>query len=74
LPVIVPGWAGAEFTVTASVRAVLEPLALLAVTDMLPELDPKVTVMEVVPDPAVIEAPLGTLHVYPVAPVTELME
>jgi hypothetical protein len=48
---------------TASVRAVLEPQELSAVTETLPELVPNVTVMEVVPDPEVIEAPVGTVQV-----------
>jgi len=48
---------------TASVRAVLDPQELSAVTETLPELVPNVTVMEVVPDPEVIEAPVGTVQV-----------
>ena len=57
------GAAGAELTVTAKVRAVPEPQSLSAVTETSPELEPKVTVISVVPDPAVIEAPDGTLQV-----------
>ena len=57
------GAAGAEWMVTARVRAEPEPQSLSAVTVTLPELDPKVTVIEVVPSPAVIVAPLGTPQV-----------
>ena len=57
------GAAGVEMIVTAKVRAVPDPQPLSAVTEMFPELDPKVTVICVVFCPAVMEAPLGTLQV-----------
>ncbi len=61
---IVPGVAGApEVTVTAEVLAVLVPQALVAVTLILPELTPKLTVMDVVPCPEAMVAPDGMLHV-----------
>ena len=54
---------GTVFTVTAKVFALLAPQALSAVTDMFPEVEPKVTVIPVVPCPAVMVAPEGTVHV-----------
>ena len=54
---------GTAFTVTAVQLAVLVPQLLLAVTHIFPDVVPKVTVMEVVPCPAVIEAPGGAVHV-----------
>jgi len=62
VPEILPGVAGAEVTVTAKLLAELVPQPLLAVTLIFPEALPKVTVMEVVPCPAVMEAPEGTAH------------
>ena len=76
VPVIAPGVAGVPgCTVTASVFAVLLPQLLFAVTVILPLLlyAPVVTVMEVVPCPPVIDHPVGTVHVYEVAPETGLM-
>ncbi len=46
---IVPGVAGAELSVTANVAAVEVPHEFVAVTETLPEVDPKVTVALVVP-------------------------
>jgi hypothetical protein len=66
LPVIGPGVAGvAVETVTASDEVGLVPLQdeLLADTVTLPPVLPHVTVIEVVPWPAVIVAPDGTVHV-----------
>ena len=48
-PVIAPGVAGAAFTVTADVEALDVPQVFVAVTVTLPEVDPKVTVADVVP-------------------------
>ena len=45
LPVIVPGWAGTDCTVTASVCVVLLPHELTAATDTVPLLAPTVAVM-----------------------------
>ena len=54
-------------TIRSTVMAVqfdeLAPQMLSAVTHTLPDVVPKVTVMEVVPCPVVIEAPAGTVHV-----------
>jgi hypothetical protein len=55
--------AGALVTVIAFVAALEVPQALEAVTVTFPEVDPKVTVALVVPCPAVIVAPAGTVHV-----------
>ena len=62
-------------TVTAILLAALVPQLLPAVTVMFPFCPavPVVTVMEVVPAPAVIVQPVGTLHVYVVAFVTAVM-
>ena len=68
---MVPGCAVAERT--ASVRAVLAPQLLLAVTDTLPVRNPagKVTDTEVVPCPLLMVAPVGTVQLYELAPVVE---
>jgi hypothetical protein len=46
-PVILPGWEGIAFTVTASVRAILVPHELVAVTEIVPPVEPAVAVMDV---------------------------
>ena len=61
VPLITP--VGRGFTVIALVCGALDPHILFAVALTLPEVLANVTVMEVVPCPKVIEAPLGTLHV-----------
>ena len=50
-------------TVTAVQLAGLAPQILSAVTHTSPDAVPKVTVMDVVDCPDVIEAPVGTVHV-----------
>ena len=50
------------------------PHALEAVTEIFPAVAPNVTVALVVPCPAVIVAPAGTVHVYDVAPGTAVIE
>jgi hypothetical protein len=58
------GAAGAEeFTVTAEQLEALVPQVFDAVTHTLPEVVPNVTVIDVVPCPAVMLAPEGTVHV-----------
>ena len=63
VPVIAPGVAGAPFKVIAKVEAALVPQLFVAVTLTLPEVDPKSTVIDVVPWPDTIVAPDGTLQV-----------
>ena len=46
---------------------------LLGVTATLPEVEPKFTVIELVPEPLAMDAPVGTVHAYAVAPDTEAM-
>ena len=60
----------------ASVCAALEPQALAAFTLKLPDENklPKLTFIEFVPCPLVIVAPVGTVHVYVVAPATAVIE
>jgi hypothetical protein len=53
----------AEQIFIARHAAVPDPQVLSAVTHTLPEAEPKVTVMPVVPCPAVTVAPGGTVHV-----------
>ena len=60
---MVPAAAGALLlTVTARLLAVPLPQALVGVTVTLPAVVPQVTVIEVVPWPAVTLAPLGTVQ------------
>jgi hypothetical protein len=63
LPVIAPAATVEGATVMARLDG--EPLRqlLAGVTPILPEVEPKVTVIEVVPWPAVIVAPEGHVHV-----------
>ena len=66
VPVIAPGVAGVPgFTVTAKVLTALVPQELSAVTVILPFCPalPVVTVIEVVPAPAVMVHPAGTVQV-----------
>ena len=53
-------------TVTVWQLGKLVPQALPAVTHIVPEVTPKVTVANLVPCPEVILAPAGTVHVYTV--------
>ena len=65
-PLIVPGVAGVPgLTVTAKLLAALVPQLFPAVTEIFPFCPalPVVTVIEVVPAPAVINQPIGTDHV-----------
>ena len=62
LAVMVEGWDTLP-TVTDSVRAVLLPPQLSAVTLTLPPAEPAVAVMLLVPCPEVIVQPAGTVHV-----------
>jgi len=66
---------GLDAMVTASVEGALVPQLFVAVTVIFPfwpEL-PEVTVMEMVPCPAVIVQPVGTVHVYEVAEGTAVI-
>ncbi len=62
-PVIAPAAEGTVLIVIAVLLAVPLPQVLVGVTLTLPAVEPKVTVIPVVPAPAVIEAPAGTVHV-----------
>ena len=61
------------FTVTLKLLAALDPQALFAVTETVPDVLPKVTTIELVLAPDVILAPVGNVHVYPVAPPTAVI-
>jgi hypothetical protein len=61
--VIFDGADGIDNTDIVELAAVEVPQAFEAVTVTFPEVDPKVTVALVVPCPAVIVAPAGTVHV-----------
>ena len=66
VPVIVPGVVGVPgLTITGKILAALVPHELPAVTVIFPfcPVAPVVTVIEVVPAPAVIVQPVGTAHV-----------
>ena len=71
VPVIVPGCANTDLTVTN--LATLSPQVLDAFTDTAPETNGvgNRTVILLVPAPANIVAPVGTVQLYPVAPVVE---
>ena len=71
LPVMAAGCAGAAFTPTAKVCAVLLPQAPLATTVMLPPVAPAVALMLTPVDVPV--HPPGSVHVYDVAKVTGAM-
>ena len=68
-----PVEAGEDDNVTAVELLVPFPQVLVGVTSTLPELVAKVTVIEFVPDPLVMDAPVGTVQSYPVALVTASM-
>ena len=54
---------GIGLTVTANVTAApTQPAELVSVTSTLPDVEPKVTVIEAVPAPAVMLAPAGTVQ------------
>jgi hypothetical protein len=76
LPFIAVAFAG--LSPILSVLAQLDPQELLATTEIVLELlhdevlaPVKFTVIVLVPCPAVMTAPVGTVHVYDVAPETE---
>ena len=69
---MVAGCAGADETETASERDVPEPQLLDAATEILPDVAPTVTVMELVVEEPV--QPEGNVHVYPVAPAIAVTE
>ena len=54
---------GTGLTVIVWQLAALNPQALLAVQQMRPEVFPKVTVIDLVPCPETMVAPVGTVHV-----------
>ena len=62
-PVIAPAAFGAGLIVIAFVASVPELQELEGVTEMLPAVPPIVTVIEMVPCPAVIVLPVGTVQV-----------
>lgn len=61
-------------TVTAVLLVVPLPHVFVGVTVTFPPTVPKVTVIEFVFEPDVIVAPVGIVHVYPVAPETVAIE
>ena len=63
VPVIAPGVAGALTGVTVKHPCGLDPQPLSAVTQILPAVEPTVTLIEVVPCPEFITHPLGTVQV-----------
>src|SRR5450759_4547833 len=58
---------GAGFTVMASVEAPPLPHEFVPITETLPDVVPRVTVMVFVLAPPVIVDPAGTVQIYPVA-------
>ena len=60
--------------IRAELDAGLEPQALLATTETVPEVEPNVTDTVVVPCPLLKVAPTGTFHAYEFALGTELIE
>jgi hypothetical protein len=76
LPVIIPGVAGGPgLTTTGKLCAVLVPQEFVAVTVIFPfcPAAPAVTVIEFVPDPAVINHPVGTVQLYEDAVATDVI-
>jgi hypothetical protein len=74
LPVITPGVIEVLPTVTLKQDgAEMIAQEFVAVTHILPLAAPEVATMLVVPCPAVMVHPVGTVHVYAVAPETALM-
>ena len=73
-PVMLPGVDGIEVTAIACELASLVPHPLTPTTLILPEPVPKVTVMEVLPEPDAMLAPPGTVQLYEAAPATGLIE
>ncbi len=73
MPVTGPAGEGSGFTVTASEEGIPSPQLLLCpLTVKLPDaelIESKVTVIELVPDPAVIVVPVGVVHIYESAPM-----
>ena len=67
---MVPAAPAAVPIVTGKLEEAPLPQVLVGTTDTDPAVDPKVTVMLVVFAPAVMLAPVGTVQLYPVAPVT----
>lgn len=74
VPVIAPGTEGVELILIVKVWSAEVPHGLEAFTVIFPAVAPAVTVILVVPCPAVITDPAGTDHVYEVAPLTEAIE
>lgn len=69
--------AGAEegvFNTTGKQEGALLPHKLVAITQTLPAVEPGVTLMEVLPWPALIVQPAGTLHTYDAAFPTAAIE
>ena len=72
-PLMVPAGFAVPLMATGKLEEAPLPQVPVGITDTDPAVDPKVTVMLVVFAPAVMLAPVGTVQLYPVAPVTAAM-
>ena len=73
-PLILPGVEGTEFVLTARLTDWLVPQLFEELTVTFPDEEPQVTVIELVPPPAVIVASPGMFQLYEVALFAVLTE